>query len=140
MFHRVIKEGNMSFTKWKLHRAAKKEDIKTIAFLLEAGTDPNLKDKDDSTALHYATHEGHLEVVKFLIEHGANVNVYDRFFTTLHYATQDDYIICFGGKYKPLKCAKGAETPWVSYVKTCEAFLKSRKKKVRKTNSKPKNL
>ena len=46
--------------------------------LLEAGADPNLKDKYGKTALIWASAaEGHTEVVKVLLEAGADPNLKD---------------------------------------------------------------
>jgi len=43
--------------------------------LLERGADPNAKDDDGWTPLHYATYRGHTHIVELLIEMGADPNI-----------------------------------------------------------------
>jgi len=49
-----------------------------IKKLLEEGTDPNIKDKDDNTPLHFAASEGCAEVARLLLRHGADPNAQDK--------------------------------------------------------------
>jgi ankyrin repeat protein len=44
-----------------------------VAVLLDAGADPNLKNKDENTPLHVAAAEGREDVVKRLVQKGADV-------------------------------------------------------------------
>jgi hypothetical protein len=44
-----------------------------VTVLLEAGADPNLKNKDENTPLHVAAAEGREDVVKRLVQKGADV-------------------------------------------------------------------
>nr|KAF6449678.1 BRCA1 associated RING domain 1 [Molossus molossus] len=49
-------------------------DIPSVAYLLENGSDPNVKDHAGWTPLHEACSHGHLEVVELLLQHKALVN------------------------------------------------------------------
>lgn len=51
-----------------LHMAAANGHLEVVKFLLEAGADINLKNKNENTALHWASLNGKLDVVKFLCE------------------------------------------------------------------------
>jgi hypothetical protein len=64
-----------------LHR----EVVKT---LLDGGADPNIKNKDGSTALMIASQDGHLEVVKTLLDGGADPNQKRKGITALMLASQ----------------------------------------------------
>lgn len=61
-------------------KAAKNNDIGTLAKLIEEGTDVNTKSKYGATALTFAVEKNSLEAVKFLLEHGADPNNRDRFY------------------------------------------------------------
>jgi ankyrin repeat protein len=50
-----------------------------VAVLLKAGANPQIKDKDDRTALHWAAVLGRKKVVSLLIEDGAHINEIDRY-------------------------------------------------------------
>lgn len=41
----------------------------------DQGVDPNLKDGDGATALHFAASRGHVDTVRWLLRHGANLIV-----------------------------------------------------------------
>jgi ankyrin repeat protein len=49
--------------------------LKTIAFLLEAGADPDARRKDGSTALIYVARYGNVEMIKVLLKHGADPSI-----------------------------------------------------------------
>ncbi|XP_036277733.1 BRCA1-associated RING domain protein 1 isoform X2 [Pipistrellus kuhlii] len=57
-----------------LHVASIKGDIPSVAYLLQNGSDPNVKDHAGWTPLHEACSHGHLEVVELLLQHKALVN------------------------------------------------------------------
>ncbi|XP_036898028.1 BRCA1-associated RING domain protein 1, partial [Sturnira hondurensis] len=57
-----------------LHIASIKGDIASVAYLLQNGSDPNVKDHAGWTPLHEACSHGHLEVVELLLQHKALVN------------------------------------------------------------------
>jgi ankyrin repeat protein len=51
-----------------------------VKLLLEHGADPNIKNKDGITPLHWAVFKSgvHVEVVKLLLEHGADPNIQNK--------------------------------------------------------------
>uniref|UniRef100_A0A8C3G4A9 Ankyrin repeat domain 39 n=1 Tax=Cyclopterus lumpus TaxID=8103 RepID=A0A8C3G4A9_CYCLU len=51
--------------------AAMDGDLDRVKFLVQKGTDPNLRDSAGYTALHYASRSGHHPVCQFLLETGA---------------------------------------------------------------------
>ncbi|XP_054442151.1 BRCA1-associated RING domain protein 1 isoform X2 [Pteronotus mesoamericanus] len=57
-----------------LHIASIKGDIPSVAYLLQNGSDPNVKDHAGWTPLHEACSHGHLQVVELLLQHKALVN------------------------------------------------------------------
>ncbi|KAM6152262.1 BRCA1-associated RING domain protein 1 [Erethizon dorsatum] len=57
-----------------LHIASIKGDIPSVEYLLQNGSDPNVKDNAGWTPLHEACNHGHLEVVELLLQHKALVN------------------------------------------------------------------
>jgi len=52
-------------------------DAERIKKRLEDGTDPNIRDKDGNTPLHFAASRGCAEVARLLLEHGADPNAQD---------------------------------------------------------------
>nr|KAF6352951.1 BRCA1 associated RING domain 1 [Pipistrellus kuhlii] len=54
--------------------APEQGDIPSVAYLLQNGSDPNVKDHAGWTPLHEACSHGHLEVVELLLQHKALVN------------------------------------------------------------------
>ncbi|XP_058388933.1 BRCA1-associated RING domain protein 1 isoform X2 [Diceros bicornis minor] len=57
-----------------LHIASIKGDIPSVEYLLQNGSDPNVKDHAGWTPLHEACNHGHLRVVELLLQHKALVN------------------------------------------------------------------
>ena len=57
-----------------LRSAAMDGNIEMVRSLIEAGTDPNAREKDGWTALMYAAASGSVEVVQLLMDAGADVN------------------------------------------------------------------
>jgi len=61
-----------------------------VEFLLEHGADPNIKNNDGSTPLHYAADNS--KVVEVLLEHGADLNIRDKYGATpLHDAAENGH-------------------------------------------------
>ena len=50
-----------------------------VKYLIEAGTNINVKDMFNKTALMWASQGGHIDIVKLLIESGANMNIKDKY-------------------------------------------------------------
>ncbi|KAM8789800.1 BRCA1-associated RING domain protein 1 [Rhynchonycteris naso] len=57
-----------------LHIASIKGDLSSVEYLLQNGSDPNVKDHAGWTPLHEACSHGHLKVVELLLQHRALVN------------------------------------------------------------------
>ena len=57
-----------------LHIASIKGDIPSFEYLLQSGSDPNVKDHAGWTPLHEACNHGHLKVVELLLQHKTLVN------------------------------------------------------------------
>ncbi|XP_008047406.1 BRCA1-associated RING domain protein 1 [Carlito syrichta] len=57
-----------------LHIASIKGDIPSVKYLLQNGSDPNVKDHAGWTPLHEACNHGHLKIVELLLQHKALVN------------------------------------------------------------------
>ncbi|XP_058449487.1 ankyrin-3-like isoform X2 [Malaya genurostris] len=75
-----------------LHIAAKKDDVKAAALLLENEHNPDVSSKSGFTPLHIAAHYGNVNVAQLLIEKGADVN-----FTAKHNITPL-HVACKWGK------------------------------------------
>lgn len=58
-----------------LHMAASRNDIPMVEFLLDAGADVNLRDKDNRTPLHVGTRDGATDVCLYLIDRGVSEKV-----------------------------------------------------------------
>jgi len=58
--------------------AARKSNLDQLRSLLESGSDPNVRQADGATALHWSVHKGDLESVNLLLEANANVNATNR--------------------------------------------------------------
>ncbi len=71
-----------------LHYAAWSGDLAEVRQLIEAGTDPNLLDSTDETALFGAVAGARIEVVTYLLAVGARHDLYESTagFTPLHWA------------------------------------------------------
>ena len=72
--------------------------------MLEMGSNPNIKDSNGWTALHYACQLGDLECVKILLSHNAEINSYSNHKKTpLHLACYNGYtnIVQYLIAYRP---------------------------------------
>ncbi|KAI9042817.1 ankyrin repeat domain-containing protein [Aspergillus affinis] len=69
-------DGKSAFA-WQtlpLEEATASGNLITVRLLLECGEDPNHRDRDSWSAIHWAAEEGHLEIVRSLLNAGANPN------------------------------------------------------------------
>jgi len=58
----------------ELLKAARNGDLIEVRIALKNGANPNTKDIDGRTPLHWAAQGGHVEIVKLLLERGADPN------------------------------------------------------------------
>ena len=90
-FRRCLDEGGLrSWGPWILHEAALRTGNPTIVYLLlEAGADPNARNDEGLTALHFGAQNSNPVVTSHLLEAGANPRARDNEgFTPLHYAAR----------------------------------------------------
>ncbi|UYV81943.1 TRPA1 [Cordylochernes scorpioides] len=72
-----------------LHRAASRDHVDIIRFILDRGADPNLTDDEGNTALHVAVENGALAALHCLLERGADGNALNNdMMGPIHLATQ----------------------------------------------------
>lgn len=57
-----------------LREAAASGHTDIVQLFLNRGWDPNCRDRDGFSAIHYAAEEGHMEIVRLLLEKGADAN------------------------------------------------------------------
>lgn len=70
-----------------LEQAAAFGDFATVEVLLEAGADPNHRDREGWSAIHWAAEQGFLNIVELLLKSGADVNAISSYGTSaLHCA------------------------------------------------------
>ncbi|XP_055383981.1 ankyrin-3 isoform X2 [Condylostylus longicornis] len=88
-----------------LHIAAKKDDVKAAALLLENEHNPDIVSKSGFTPLHIAAHYGNVDIANLLIDKGADVN-----YTAKHNITPL-HVACKWGKTNiiNLLLSKGAK-------------------------------
>ena len=90
-FRRCLDEGGLrSWGPWILHQAALRTGNPTIVYLLlEAGADPNARNDEGLTALHFGAQNSNPVVTSHLLEAGANPRARDNEgFAPLHYAAR----------------------------------------------------
>ncbi|KAF5988821.1 ankyrin repeat domain-containing protein [Fusarium bulbicola] len=76
-----------------LNEAAASGDFPTVQLLLHFGEDPNHRDGDGWSAIHWAAEEGHLEIVQTLVRYGADVRSASSYGTSsLHCAANGGHI------------------------------------------------
>lgn len=70
-----------------LGAAASCGDLDTVQLLLNYGADPNHRDHEGWSAIHWAVEQGHLEILHTLLNHGADINAISSYGTSpLHCA------------------------------------------------------
>ncbi|KAJ5414209.1 ankyrin repeat domain-containing protein 52 [Penicillium cosmopolitanum] len=76
-----------------LQEAAASGDLCTVRLLLLCGENPNHRDRDGWSAIHWAAEEGHLEIVHLLLNAGANPNTASSYGTSpLHCAANGGHV------------------------------------------------
>lgn len=76
-----------------LNEAAACGDLPTVQLLLQYGENPNHRDGDGWSAIHWAAEEGHLEIVQILLQYGANVHSSSSYGTSpLHCAANGGHV------------------------------------------------
>ncbi|MCL4557165.1 MAG: ankyrin repeat domain-containing protein [Deltaproteobacteria bacterium] len=70
---------NVQYNQDQFLNSAKDGNTKVVELFLQAGMDPNVKNKDGQTALMLAAYSGHIGTVELLIKHGAYINVIDKY-------------------------------------------------------------
>jgi ankyrin repeat protein len=76
-----------------LEEAAASGNLPTVQLLLECGENPNHRDRDGWSAIHWAAEEGHLEIVRLLLNAGANPNAVSSYGTSpLHCAANGGHV------------------------------------------------
>ncbi|KAJ5776455.1 uncharacterized protein N7511_001466 [Penicillium nucicola] len=76
-----------------LKEAAASGNLPTARLILEYGQDPNYRDRDGWSAIHWAAEEGHLEIVRLLLNAGADPNVVSSYGTSpLHCAANGGHV------------------------------------------------
>lgn len=70
---KVISWGNTTL----LHEAVGHNCNELVVYLLDHGTDPNVRTSDGTTALHMAARRGNITIAALLLQHGAKVNAVD---------------------------------------------------------------
>jgi uncharacterized protein len=99
--------------------AASRDDVRTVALLLERGADPNIQDKKGSTCLQWAARSGRLGMAKLLLHNRADVNAEDNSgYTPLAFAEYNghedvaDYLRY--KMHKPCRKSPKREARWAS--------------------------
>lgn len=76
-----------------LEEAAASGNLPTVRLLLGCGEDPNHRNHDGWSAIHWAAEEGHLEIVRLLLNAGANPNAVSSYGTSpLHCAANGGHV------------------------------------------------
>ena len=99
-----------------LGAAASCGDLDTVQLLLDCGADPNCRDHEGWSAIHWAAEQGHLRIVCVLLNHAANINAVSSYGTSpLHCAATGGHTDIVGELLRqgadPLKATCHGWTP-----------------------------
>lgn len=73
-----VEETQMMEKIAKLCLSVKRNNIYGLKGILDSKVDPNLRDKEDATAMHYACQAGYVNVMVILEKYGARMDIPDR--------------------------------------------------------------
>ncbi|XP_036106469.1 ankyrin-1 isoform X8 [Molossus molossus] len=78
-----------------LHIAARNDDTRTAAVLLQNDPNPDVLSKDELTPLHCAARNGHVRISEILLDHGAPIQAKTKNgLSPIHMAAQGDHLDC----------------------------------------------
>ncbi|RSL47884.1 hypothetical protein CEP53_009746 [Fusarium sp. AF-6] len=88
-----MRDGQHTQQTTPLEEAAASGSLPIVKLLIHCGADPNYRDRNVWSAIHWAAEEGHEEIVSFLLDYGANPNAVSSYGTSpLHCAANGGHL------------------------------------------------